>query len=60
MRGNRGELRSIPQGTQGDFVRRLLSSLENFTPGLGAMPQLMQSDLFNEHIVNFTVNNHFT
>lgn len=60
IRGDRGELRSISQGTRGDFVRRVLSSLEDFTLDPGTMIQLMQSGLFNEHIVNFSVNSHFT
>lgn len=41
-------------------MRRVLSSLEDFTLGPGTMLQLLQSGLFNEHIVNFTVNSHFT
>lgn len=60
IRGDRGELRSVSQGTRGDSVRSVPSSLEDFTPGPGTMLQLMPSGLFNEHIVNCTVNSHFT
>lgn len=60
IKGDRGELRSVSQGTRGDSVRSVPSSLEDFTPGPGTMLQLMQSGLFNEHIVSCTVNSHFT